>query len=261
MSVDSSEVRAPFPQNKRISPLFASGKIRLAAELFAADISAMTETNDSWLTQRIKKRLAFLGKRPTPASNEADLGKDFIGDIFRGRKEGVYGDNAQALARVLKVPVEYLTNPDFEWDEVEPKDAPGADLVTIKQLDVRYGMGGGAIYDAPVEATPMEFSRAWIRQFTHSPPNDILWASGFGDSMYPTIGNNDVVMIDTSQRTARIRDQIWAINQYGQGMIKRLRATAEGYEILSDNPQVPPSIAADGSMEIVGRVIAVVKRL
>lgn len=79
-----------------------------------------------------------------------------------------------------------------------------------------------------------------------------------GDSMYPTIGDGDVLLIDRSQNTPTIGDQIWAITQYGLGMIKRLRPTAEGYKILSDNPNVPPDTVADGSMHIIARVIAVV---
>ncbi|BBF81861.1 hypothetical protein EM6_2469 [Asticcacaulis excentricus] len=76
--------------------------------------------------------------------------------------------------------------------------------------------------------------------------------------MYPTIGDGDVLLIDRSQNTPTMGDQIWAITQYGLGMIKRLRPAAEGYK---DNPNVPPDTAADGSMHIIGCVIAVVGRV
>lgn len=122
-------------------------------------------------------------------------------------------------------------------------------------------MGGGSIYDSPVQAEKMSFSRAWIRNFTTSPTSQLVFASGTGDSMYPTIHDRDILLIDMSQKTPAMADQIWALTQYGHGMIKRLRPTRDGYSILSDNPSVPPDTAADGSMTIVGRVIAVMRRI
>jgi phage repressor protein C with HTH and peptisase S24 domain len=152
---------------------------------------------------------------------------------------------------------------DPNLTNVNVQEAPfsQSDQVKIAQLDVRYGMGGGAIFDAEVTPEPMTFSSSWIRQFTKAPPQAIFWASGFGDSMYPTIGDGDLVLVDTTQQIPRIRDQIWAISQYNQGMIKRLRARENGYEILSDNPQVSADFAADESMTVIGRVIAVIRRV
>ncbi|MFT4091869.1 MAG: S24 family peptidase [Asticcacaulis sp.] len=135
------------------------------------------------------------------------------------------------------------------------------DLVRIPQIDARYSMGGGAVIGDEVKAEPMMFSRAWIRQFTEAPISDLFWTEGDGDSMMPTIGPRDVLLGDRSQNQPVKSDQIWALTQYGHGMIKRLRATAEGYTILSDNPSVPPDTATDGSMHIIGRIVAVVRRL
>ncbi|MFN3806746.1 XRE family transcriptional regulator [Asticcacaulis sp.] len=135
------------------------------------------------------------------------------------------------------------------------------DVVMVPQIDLRFSMGGGTDTDNHIQAEPMSFSRAWIQQFTSGSTSELFFARGAGDSMYPTIGDGDVLLIDRSQNTPTMGDQIWAITQYGLGMIKRLRPTAEGYKILSDNPNVPPDTAADGSMHIIGRVIAVVRRV
>lgn len=216
------------------------------------------------LALKVRERLHQLNKKPNPTSIEAGLGKDFIRDILIGRKKSVYGDNLDSLARVLQVSPDWLVSSDDARDgETAPmtpaRPAPGS--VMIPQLDIRFGMGGGAHYDAPVEATPMAFSEAWLSQITSTRPEHLFWGTGFGDSMYPTIGDRDILLVDKSQREPRIRDQIWALNQYGQGMIKRLRATANGYDILSDNPQVPTETASDGSMEVIGRVVAIVRRV
>jgi len=108
----------------------------------------------------------------------------------------------------------------------------------------------------------VSFSREWLRHFTDTAPEHLFSATGIGESMYPTIHTSDVVLVDRSQNTARMADQIWAC-VYGEvGMIKRLRPLPNGgVEILSDNPSVPPKTAFDGELHIIGRVVAVVRRM
>jgi phage repressor protein C with HTH and peptisase S24 domain len=143
----------------------------------------------------------------------------------------------------------------------DDSDIGERDKIVVRQLDLRFGMGSGGIYDAPVEAQGMSFSRAWIRQLTNAPFETLFWASGFGDSMHPTIADGDIVLVDSSQDKPRMFDQIWAINQYGHGMIKRLRPTENGYILSSDNPTVKDIIAIDGTLEVVGRIVAIVRKV
>lgn len=135
------------------------------------------------------------------------------------------------------------------------------DLVEIAEIDLRYGMGATYL-DSEVEVETRSFSRAWLRNFTPSPPEELFWARGQGDSMGPTIADNDILLIDRRQNTVRTADLIWAF-AFGQvGMIKRLRPLPDGsIRILSDNPAVPPETAVDEELHIVGRVVAVVKRV
>ncbi len=184
------------------------------------------------------------------------LSASMIGKLVRG--ETHHTSHIYSIAHALR------TNPDYLMGTSDNPAASGIDeveTVQVPQIDLRFSMGGGADTDLPVQAETMSFSRSWIRQFTAASTNELFFARGAGDSMYPTIGDGDVLLIDRSQNTPTMGDQIWAITQYGLGMIKRLRPTAEGYKILSDNPNVPPDTAADGSMHIIGRVIAVVRRV
>lgn len=188
-----------------------------------------------------------------------------VGKLARGevRNTSYIYDLAAAVGTSADFLMGRTDDPDAGAQPIAtPKDfAEQLDLLQIHQIDLRFSMGGGADTDMSVKAEPMSFSKAWIRQFTSAPASEIFFARGAGDSMYPTIGDGDVLLIDRSQNAPTMGDQIWAITQYGLGMIKRLRPTAEGYKILSDNPNVPPDTASDGSMHIIGRVIAVVRRV
>lgn len=142
--------------------------------------------------------------------------------------------------------------------------ALGEGEVEIDSLDLSYGMGGTFVDVEPgtMEIEKVRFSRNWLRKFTHSSPELLFTTSGVGDSMRPTIEDHDVVIVD---RSARLQDElgekIWAVVFGGVGMIKRLRPMPDGtVKLMSDNPSVPPEIATDNDLYIVGRVVAVVRR-
>ncbi|WP_176484833.1 S24 family peptidase [Sphingomonas ginsenosidimutans] len=146
---------------------------------------------------------------------------------------------------------------------VEPADlAEQLDAVLLDEVEVGYSMGGGSdIADFPV-IQQVPFSRAWLSSLTSSPASSLFVARGDGDSMMPTLLDQDIVIIDRSQNMMRQQDRIWAVVYGGFGMIKRLRALPDGsVQINSDNPAVSPIIAVDGEAFIVGRVVAIVRRI
>jgi phage repressor protein C with HTH and peptisase S24 domain len=149
-------------------------------------------------------------------------------------------------------------------EETSPEPGDNRDdteSALIREWDFAYGMGGGTYLDLPVTGIMHQFSRSWLRQFTHAPPDKIFLARGTGDSMTPTILDSDGVLIDTSERSIRIGDKIWAL-AYGEvGLIKRVRPMPDGsVKLLSDNQVVEPETAYDGELTVVGRVVAVVRK-
>lgn len=79
--------------------------------------------------------------------------------------------------------------------------------------------------------------------------------------MSPTIEDNDLVLIDRSDRSLRDQDAIWALTIGEMAMMKRLRVRGEQVTILSDNERVPPDHAHIGEIHVVGRVSHIVRRL
>lgn len=175
-----------------------------------------------------------------------------------------------ALSRALETTPEFLTG---ETDEpgaaglserrtpyrAQPTERP--DMVELDQVDFRYGLGG-TFLDGSGGAAKRQFSREWLRTVTLAAPEHLFWAIGEGDSMEPTIRSGEIILVDRSQENIRMGDGIWVL-AYGEiGMIKRLRPLPDGsIELHSDNPQVRPITAVDGEMTVIGRVIAVVRRL
>lgn len=137
-------------------------------------------------------------------------------------------------------------------------------MVGIASIDLNFGLGAAFMDSEIVEhqVDTMLFPRDWLRSITRSPPERLYWAKGLGNSMEPTIGDGDVILIDRSAVGSSFGDLYWAIAYGHTGMIKRLRPMPDGsVKILSDNPNVPPELAHDGELHVFGRVIAVVRRI
>jgi phage repressor protein C with HTH and peptisase S24 domain len=170
------------------------------------------------------------------------------------------------IARELETTPEYLlgeTNDPSPGARAEPIDAdPDDDTVEVNALDVSYGMGGTYIDDNTVEIDKVKFSRSWLRNFTEAPPEMLFVAQGIGDSMWPTIHDTDIVLVDRTETVVRMVDKIWAMSFGEIGMIKRLRPKPDGtMVIVSDNPNVSDDRATDGELFIVGRVAAIVRKV
>lgn len=134
------------------------------------------------------------------------------------------------------------------------------DLVAVQEIDLKFGMGATDL-ELPVTSNIRHFSRDWLRQHTHASPEHLYFAQGIGDSMAPTLLDSDLLLIDTSEQIIRLADKIWAVSFYGSGMVKRLRQTREGVKIMSDNPAISEEVATDGELHVLGRVVAIVRKM
>ncbi|WP_454599101.1 XRE family transcriptional regulator [Qipengyuania sp. SM2507] len=209
--------------------------------------------------QHLRDALAKSGK------TQADLARA-IGVSPQAISKMVSGNTAETpklhlIARFLEVAPDYLTGETDDPFANAPLAAPPrADMVQVAMLDLAYGMGETFLEDHP-DVRQEEFPLAFIRHFTKSRVTDLMIAEGVGDSMAPTIGPNDLVLIDRAAVNLNIDDRIWACAIGQMGMIKRLRGSGDGVTILSDNPNVPDNHAADGELHIIGRVVGTFGRL
>lgn len=135
-------------------------------------------------------------------------------------------------------------------------------VLEIPVIDLAYGMGGTYLDDVDANVRSEPFPLSFIRRYTKAKAEDLVIADGLGDSMVPTIGSNDQMLIDRSVDTLRVADQIWAFSFGGVGMVKRLRPRPDGsIAILSDNPAVPEDRAVDDELFLIGRVVAIVRKV
>lgn len=129
-------------------------------------------------------------------------------------------------------------------------------VVMIREVDISYAMGDGSVVSDYPDTGLMPFQENFLRMLRVRNPETLFVCKGDGDSMFPTIHNQDMILIDASRNRLTLSDHIWAVSVAGAGMIKRLRPLPDGkIMILSDNPSVPEQLFDGEDVYVVGKVI------
>jgi phage repressor protein C with HTH and peptisase S24 domain len=128
--------------------------------------------------------------------------------------------------------------------------------IPLRHVDMSLSMGDGTNIDDYFEEGVFEFDASLLRSISRSPAHRLIVGRGIGDSMTPTIGDDSLVIFDTTQTMLNSTDRIWAISLFGAGGIKRLRPVArDRVLVISDNPTVPDQEVSTEDLRILGRVI------
>lgn len=224
------------------------------------------------LSERLAERMAEKRISQTALAREVGVSQQTIGKLLTGHSSG--SSHIHKIARAVGTSPEYLTG---ETDDPTPTSlssprqdyrGPPAtvprypdDVVPVRELDLTFGMGATYL-EVPVTESVRYISRGFLRQYTKADPEHLLFATGIGDSMAPTILDSDGLLIDTSQQTLNIADKIWAAAYADCGTIKRLRPVpGGGVLMLADNPNVPDATAYDGELHLLGRVVAIMRKV
>lgn len=217
--------------------------------------------------ERIEERMIKLGISQSELARRVGVSQPTINALIKGDSAG--SKHLHRIAAELETSPAYLAG---ETDDDAPTTvAPSAldaladkfDLTVVPELELGYSMGGGAtIFSDYEQRGVVPFQRSWLRGLMRGSFDQLFVARGVGDSMQPTLLDGDLVLIDASQRDIRQQDRIWAVSYGDLGMIKRVRRLPGGtYQLLSDNPAVPPVACNDEEMHVVGRVIWIGRRM
>jgi phage repressor protein C with HTH and peptisase S24 domain len=208
--------------------------------------------------ERILERLNAVGMSQAELARRVSLAQTTINNLVRGDARS--SSYLHKIARVLDTTVDYLAG---ETDDPAAGAPPAPtreqmaallDLVPVAEVDQDYGMGGTFVADY-IEEQIRLLPRHLVEAITQSPSSFLTIARGKGDSMEPTIRDQDMVIIDRSRKKLDEQDAIWALTVGGIGMIKRLRLRGRDVVIQSDNREVRDEIVNNEEVHLVGRVV------
>lgn len=217
------------------------------------------------IAERLRQRMKKLGISQSELARRLDVTQGTIAHLVNGRTANSV--HLPEIALQLETTVAWLKGEtdDPQLDARLPKSkkdmAEELGLIEIEEIDLAIGMGASFVDEAPVSSVSQWIPSDWVRQFTDAPSQYLTIARPRGDSMYPTINDRDIVIIDRSRRSIDEQEGIWALFYGGLGTIKRVRAMPDGsYKLMADNSQVGDETAVDGEMSVFGRVVGVIRR-
>lgn len=130
----------------------------------------------------------------------------------------------------------------------------GTNLVPV--YDVSASAGHGSIVDAEDHISNLAFSSQYLREMTSAKGKQLAAIRVKGDSMSPTIQDDDMVVIDTTKASLDY-DGMFVIRVGEVLQIKRIgRGTRKSsVMVIADNSLYPPVDTDRSEIEVVGKVI------
>lgn len=166
-------------------------------------------------------------------------------------------ERLERLAEVLGVDTQWIQFGGDENPRFEPKEPNSDEYELIPQYTALGECGTGNMNDHVEVQGQLSFKKDWLAKVGLNAKNlSVIYAEG--DSMYPTITDEAVVLIDHSQADTPREGKVYAIQRAGNGLvIKRLFRGQDGWVYRSDNPNrtiYPDLFPVEGDV-IVARVV------
>ena len=170
--------------------------------------------------------------------------------LRRGTPKRLKEDERRILARYFGV-----TEAMFGAPEGQPV-TPG--LIAVNRVPVSASAGSGAFAGDERPRPWFAFDERWLKGMTSANSDDLVIIRVEGDSMSPTLGDGDDILIDKGDAIARLRDGIYVIRVEDALIVKRIAVNpvSRRATVQSDNPAYPdwPDLAL-ADVNCIGRVI------
>lgn len=220
-------------------------------------VSELGAFNSELFSERL--RLAIGSESINKFASKCGFSESLVRKYLSGSIPGF--DKAAVMARAAGVSLEWLAG---ERSEVRPAEDSASEntledeFAMIPGYSVQISTGPGAFPSSHEQPSrKLAFRRKWLR-YRGLNEKDLVLVFAKGDSMEPTISDNNTLMIDTSQR--ELSDgSIYVIRTDHHLIAKRVQQLwNKGILLLSDNKEykeqlVEPSEADD--LEVIGRVV------
>lgn len=204
-------------------------------------------------------RLAIGGESTNSFAKKCDIRESTIRGYLSGSMPSL--DKAAILAKSAKVDLTWLATGEGEM-------RPGEGMVSASTLEDEFalipdysvqGSTGPGAFPGASELPPkkLAFRRNWLK-YRGLYEKDLVLVFAKGDSMEPTISDNNTLMIDTSQRDLT-DGSIYVIRADHHLIAKRVQKLwNKGILLLSDNKEYKEQLVEPNEaniLEVIGRVV------
>ena len=170
--------------------------------------------------------------------------------LRRGTPKRLAEQERRTLARYFDMPESSFGGP--------LRPPPGGGLVPVMRVPVSASAGQGSIPSEEAATPYFAFDRRWLRHMTAAPSDNLVIIRVEGDSMAPTLGDGDDILVDRGDCGDRLRDGIYVLRVDEALIVKRLalNPVSRRVTVQSDNPAYPdwPDLRLN-AIHCIGRVI------
>lgn len=137
-------------------------------------------------------------------------------------------------------------------------------LIQIQRYDVSASAGPGALDGTERPLAHIGLDARFLARISSARPRDLSMIRVEGESMVPTLGDGDDIMVDHSAARRRLVDGIYVLRREDTLLVKRItmNPTNGTLTVASDNASFTtwPEVKPD-DLEIIGRVVWAARRV
>ncbi|MDH2927322.1 hypothetical protein FW755_03350 [Lonepinella koalarum] len=206
----------------------------------------------------------LLGIAGLPATVQGITKKAKLENWERKRKENVkgrvyeyhYTSFPPSVQQALGFTPDIIQSPTYSGKalNLQTDDEDYCDIVDFREIDVSAGFGceNEEIY----QQDWVKVERAWLIRNRLNPNNCVMFKV-HGDSMEPTLSDNEEIIVDRSKQTLT-EGKIFVLNHMGTMWVKRVKINFDSIELISDNDFYSPIVLTEddaNQLNIIGQVV------
>lgn len=143
-------------------------------------------------------------------------------------------------------------------DQAQPSDVMDWGQFALLPKRPKAAAAGAETPEPPLSSEFFALRHDWIRSVCGVEPDQLILEIATGDSMNPTIGDRNTLLVDTTDRTFK-NFGIYVLEIGGHRLVKRVQRKHDGSLVLiSDNAAYQPDTidkSEAGDVMVVGRVV------
>lgn len=226
-------------------------------------------TTVNTIAERLKQAREALGLTQPELAARAKVSQGTIGNIETGLRKrprellaiaGALGVHPAWLEsgkepKEISQAVESVSTPPLS-----PSPQPGEPAVHIPLLANSGSMGPGTDveHDDVIIGTLALSPDRLDKRIRPSSFDALRFIHAYGDSMFPTFEDGDILLVDTGRRDPSMADGVYVLGTSKRLFIKRVSERFDGTRVVSsDNKNVPlvQELNGDSEIDVLGRVV------
>lgn len=205
--------------------------------------------------ERVKSLRASKGLSQQAFADQMNVSRSYLASVETGRQE-------PSFSLILSLITTFSVEPNwlFGVGGATPETANSAsDFIPIPKYTVSVSAGNGSFVADPVEVSYYALSLQWIKR-RQLDPKMLHIVQVRGDSMEPSLRNNDLILVDRAQDVPN-DGKTYVVRIGDELVVKHIqRLGRDAISLVSGNSVYPPrEVTLPGNpdeFEIIGRVVA-----